>query len=361
MAKIDYFNGLKILSHNGVFNFVDTVRNIGKSFGFKYRAIKRAYKKGKATYWVRRYKKETKKTKQKFFNDKLLKQLGMSVFNKRDNPNGELKREGNRIYVKNRVGQWVIAVEFISLGESADYRSADDCAFDTIVFDEYTTTPARYTYYKGDEVEDFMDLLVSLKREERMTVVFLGNKETIYNKYKRFFGILPLPLSYEGFKHYRKHSIVIQQSNIVVNAKKAYNEKFCNALRGTRYASYLMEGTTRTAKKIQYSALDVSKSKLYGQFNFNGEAFAIYCISTFDSRYNSTITRYIVTTKINMSKSVYTNLNISIYPRQHGLINAHKRELYGVTNAIVDNRLYFESDGAHEVSQAFFRWLCNIK
>lgn len=361
MTKINYFNGLRILSHNGIFNFVDTVRNIGKSWTFKYRSIKRAFKKGKATYWIRRYKKETRQTMQKFFNAKLLQQLGMTVYDKNSNPNGNLKRQGKRIYVKNRLGQWVIAVEFISLCESADYRSADDCAFDTVVFDEYTTTPTRYAFYRGDEVEDFMDLLVSLKREEKMTVIFLGNKETVYNKYKRFFTILPLPLSFEGIKHYRQHSVIVQQSNIVVNAARAYEEKFRAALHGTRYASYLMEGTTRSAKKIQYSTLNIAYAKLYGQFNYNGEAFAIYIYNYFDDKYNSYISRYIVTTKIDASKTIYTNLNASIYPKQHGLINAHKRELYGVINAVIDNRIYYENDGAHEVSQGFLRWLCNIK
>ena len=55
-----YYNGLKMLSHNAIYNFVNTNRNFGKTWTFKYRAVKRALKKGKKTIWIRRFKKEAK-------------------------------------------------------------------------------------------------------------------------------------------------------------------------------------------------------------------------------------------------------------------------------------------------------------
>ena len=62
-----YYNGLKMLSHNAIFNFVNTNRNFGKTWTFKYRAVKRALKKGKKTIWIRRFKKEAKECIKTFF------------------------------------------------------------------------------------------------------------------------------------------------------------------------------------------------------------------------------------------------------------------------------------------------------
>lgn len=346
-----YYNALKLMSYNAIFNFVDGARNIGKSTGFKIRSIRRAYKKGKATYWLRRYDDEVKQTCDKFLNAKLLKLLNMTVYHKKDNPDGTIKREGRKIYVKNRAGKWVIAVQFICLSDAAKYRSADDDAFDSLVFDEYTTTAARYAYYRGDEVQDFIDLYISLKRENKLICYFLGNKETTLNPYKRFFNMHPLPLTWQGIKRYRRGSIIVQQVNDVLNADIAYNEKLREALTGTRYLSYLLEGSTKNARQATYTEINYTTARLYGQFNKGGQAVSIYIQNG----------KMIVTDKINTAYNVFTDLNEQIYTKQKSLVNKHRAELYALENAVIDNRIAYTSASAYELAQPLLRWLCNIK
>lgn len=341
-----YFNGSMALSFNAVFTFIDGARNIGKSWTFKRRALRRAYKRGKATYWLRRYDDETKHTAEKFLNAKLLKQLQWTLYHKRDNPDGGIKQEGRKIFVKNRAGKWVLAVQFITLSDSAKYRSADDCNFDTIVFDEYTTTAERYKYYRGDEVKDFIDLFISLKREEKMRCIFLGNKETILNPYKRFFGIQPLPLSFQGMRRYKRGSVVIQQVNDVLNAEIAYDAKLTAALCNTSYLAYLLEGEAKNAEKVKYRTLQ-RNAYFYAQFLRQGCATAVYFQDGF----------IIFTDKLDLSRTVYTDTGQQLYPKQKTLLNRHRQDLYAITNAVIDNRVAYTSPQAVELAEPLLRWL----
>lgn len=344
-----HYDALPILSYNAIFNFINGARNIGKSWIFKYRAIFRAKKKGKATYWLRRFDEEVKQTVDKFLVSKFCKMYGLSVYHKKDNPNGNIKREGRKIYVKDYAGKWQIAVQFIALCEYQNYRSADSDEFDTIVFDEYTTTAERYKFYRGDEARDFMDLYISLKREGNMRVFFLGNKETINNPYFKFFGIAPLPLSWQGIRLYKNGAIAVQQVNDALNAEIAYNDKLLSALNGTSYLAYLVDGQAKNEKRVQYCSLPAD-AKLYGQFDKQGYVVAVYRSGSI----------YIFDSKLNLSFDVYAATNEQRYPKQKTLTNALKPELYAIRNAVIDNRIAYTSSEARENADILLKWLCGI-
>ena len=71
----DYYNALPILSYNGIINFILTNRNYGKTWAFKIRAWRRAYKYGKKTIWVRRFDNEAKSAAQTFYRSKDLQRM----------------------------------------------------------------------------------------------------------------------------------------------------------------------------------------------------------------------------------------------------------------------------------------------
>ena len=62
-----YYDYDKISSYNATFNMIITNRGFGKTYGAKKRAINKFLKKGEQFIYVRRYKSELKKVKDKFF------------------------------------------------------------------------------------------------------------------------------------------------------------------------------------------------------------------------------------------------------------------------------------------------------
>ena len=62
-----YYDYDKISSYNATFNMIITNRGYGKTYGAKKRAINKFLKKGEQFIYVRRYKSELKKVKDKFF------------------------------------------------------------------------------------------------------------------------------------------------------------------------------------------------------------------------------------------------------------------------------------------------------
>ena len=150
----DYYNALPILSYNGIINFILTNRNYGKTWAFKIRAWRRAYKYGKKTIWVRRFDNEAKSAAQTFYRSKDLQRMlrGYTPYDPKTKK-GNVKQDGTTFYIK-RNGTWDWFLKIVKLSDSTAMRSADDVKVDTIVFDEFTTTPDKYTFaHTGDQYD----------------------------------------------------------------------------------------------------------------------------------------------------------------------------------------------------------------
>ena len=153
--------GLLLLSHNAIFNFVNSNRNYGKTWTFKKRAFRRALKHGKKTIWLRMFKKETKEAIATFFSSSdLRKYCGIELFNA-ETGKGNVKQEGKTFYFrKNEKSPWIWFLKIFSLNDNDAVRSADDVDVDTIIFDEYTKTAEKYKRYRGAIVNDFIDIFI---------------------------------------------------------------------------------------------------------------------------------------------------------------------------------------------------------
>ena len=73
-----YYDYDKISSYNATFNMIITNRGFGKTYGAKKRAINKFLKKGEQFIYVRRYKSELKKVKDKFF-EKIKKEFFVTI------------------------------------------------------------------------------------------------------------------------------------------------------------------------------------------------------------------------------------------------------------------------------------------
>ena len=339
-----YYNGLKILSHNAIYNFVNTNRNFGKTWTFKYRAVKRALKKGKKTIWIRRFKKEAKECIKTFFkSNDLQKFCGLQVYDK-EKKTGNFKQEGNTFFIL-RKGKWIDFLKIYALSDSNAMRSADDVDIDTIVFDEYTTTPDKYKRYRGDEVTDFIDLFISAKRKHKVICIFLGNKESELNPYLQYFNIKPLPVLFDGFKTYKKGSICVEQRNNETEEETEYDKQVNALLSGTKYGNYL-NNQYKTFTKVKICKLPADANCIC-QICFNGYAFGIYALNE----------KYFISSKINKGNLIYCDVINNKYKNERQLIKPYKRYFNGIINAISDNRVYYESNLIYEQIQTFYKWL----
>lgn len=282
MAKINektYINTLIIRSYKAIFNFINTVRNKGKTWIFAKTAFKQFKKHGKTTMWIRRFSNEIKKTKGKLFKPKLMKELGLNANN--------FKWVGTTAYYKRR-RVFEPFLYLLTLSQAKAARSSDDGKTEMVIFDEYTTTPAKYALYRGNEVEDFLDIVDSMRREHKVTVYLLGNKESAINPYYRYFGIPAMPDTFEGIRTYNDGTILCYYSNTVPEeiAGTDFNSRFMRAIKNTPHARYLTEGQTkgvsnRIAKKPN-GAKYLCQFDIIGGFSLFSHKNIIYVVQGVD-------------------------------------------------------------------------------
>ena len=172
-----YYDYDKISSYNATFNMIITNRGYGKTYGAKKRAINKFLKKGEQFIYVRRYKSELKKVKDKFF-EKIKKEFEGHKF--------EIK--GFTAYIDDKVAGYLIPLSTSLSEKSNEYPNVT-----TIIFDEFLIDKA-YIRYLDNEVETLLDLVYTVQRErENVRVYLLGNNVTTVNPYFDYFNINPNP------------------------------------------------------------------------------------------------------------------------------------------------------------------------
>ena len=340
--------GLLLLSRNAVFNFVISNRNYGKTWAFKKRAFKRAIKKGKKTIWVRMFRNEARECARKMYSSADLREYcGISEYDKTTNPNGNFRQDGSVFYYRTGTkAPWIWFLQVFSLSDSLAIRSADDCAIDTIVFDEFSKTPERLRRYIGDPVTDFIDIFFSLKREHEVRAIFLGNKEGVTNPFYSYFGIRALPEQYEGIRMFREGSIAIQQINNKTAPSSSYEGKVSALLKGTRYGAYVEEGTFKTAKAFK-KAKAPSGATLWMQVELMGHALSI-------AQANGL---YYVKKGVDSGRAVYTFSYTGKYRKEFLLVNRQKPLLAQFVRAISDNRVRYDCPESVEAIAPLLQWL----
>lgn len=345
MKYAKHYDGFPVITRGAVFNFINSNRNYGKTWCFKKRAFKRALKRGRKTIWVRRFKKEAREAAAKFFaSSDLQKFCGIQMWDP-ETKRGNCKQVGNVFYVK-RGNRWEWFLQIVALTDSANMRGVDDVKVDTIIFDEYRTTPERYSRYRGDEVTDFIDIFFSAKREHEIRCFFLGNKESTIDPYMSYFGLPVLPDSFEGIRMYRNGAICVQQINNKQNAQSsAYAEKVENLLAGTIYGSYVYESAHKGKKAVTVKKPPFGAT-LWVQVMVRGCYIRFYL----DSGY------FYAVDGLDASRPVYCDER-SAKPRHFLLSNRLKKLFAALANALTDSRVYYASDAVYESCLPFIKWL----
>lgn len=344
-------DGLRVLSYGGIISAVLSNRNYGKTWTFKKRAFKRALKRGKKTVWLRMFKKEAKECASTFFSSRDLREYCCIEFYDKEKNAGNVKQIGNVFYFrkKTKSGKWTKWGWFLkvfALSDDDAIRSADDVDVDTIIFDEMTKTPSKYNRFRGNIVNNFIDILFSSKREHSIRCVLLGNKESYNNPFFTYFGIKPLPSSFEGIRAYRNGSFVVQQINNISEEQSEYDKKMRSLLEGTQYGNYIYKSDYKEASSFKRRKTPAGSS-IYCQLVFNGQPIKI-------SSHNGL---FYINEKIDRSKRVYCDALSGKFPHELLLVKRQKRFFEAFVNALSDNRVFYDSPVTYESALPFFQWL----
>ena len=342
-------DGLRVLSINAIITLILSNRNFGKTWTFKKRAFKRAMKHHKKTLWLRMFKKEVKEAVATFFSSQdLQRYCGIDPYDKKTNPKGNFRQIGNTFYYRPcPKSKWKWFLKVCALSDADAVRSADDVDVDTIVFDEMTKTPEKYARYRGNMVNDFIDIFFSIKREHEVRCILIGNKESINNPFLTYFGIKPLPTTFEGIRKYRAGSLVIQQiNNKVDDDNSEYDKKVRALLNGTSYGNYLYKSTYKNATAFKKRKTPATAS-LYCQLVFNGNAFKITT--------NNGL--FYVNNRIENTRRVYVNKPLHKYTHELNLVKRQRQLFTTFVNAVADNIVYYDSEQTYEAVIPFLQWL----
>lgn len=339
--------GLRVLSYNAIFNFVNTNRNYGKTWTFKKRAFRRAMKRGKKTIWLRTFKGEVKEAVKTFFSSSDLRAYcGIELFNS-ETKKGNVKQEGNTFYYRrNDKSPWEWFIKVFALSNPDIVRSADDVAVDTIIYDEYTKTQEKYKRYRGSIANDFIDILFSSKREHEIRCVFLGNKEGYSNPFFNYFGITPPPTNWQGIRTYRKGSIAIQQINNQASEEGDYNAKMKCALEGTAYGNYIYKSEYKASSGLKPRKMPATAS-LYVQLSINRIGIKIASLNGF----------FYVNRRIDETKPIYCDVLPHHYKKERLLVRRQKPFFYAFIDALARNAVYYDNELTHEALAPFLQWL----
>ena len=344
-------DGLLVLSYNAILYAILSNRNFGKTWTFKKRAFKRALKHGKKTIWLRLFKKEVKEAINTFYTSKdLQKYCGISVYDKDTNKEGNFKQIGNtcyyRVKIKNKWTRWRWFLKTFALSDADAIRSADDVDVDTIVFDEFTKPPAKYKRYHGNIANDFIDILFSAKREHQVRCILIGNKESVNNPIFTYFGIKPLPNTWEGIKAFRQGSFVVQQINNKEETTSEYGAKMNALLNGTAYGNYIYKDAYKNESTFK-GRKTPSSASIYCQLMINAQLIKISV--------NNGL--FYVNTHVDTSKRIYCDTLQHKYKNELLLVKKQKRFFLALINALADNRVYYDNAISYEAIQPFYSWL----
>lgn len=251
--KRPYYDYTTILSYNAIYNFLVGARGVGKTYGIKKRAIKKAIEVGDQFIYVRRYKTELVPSRQTFFADvesefpdhEFRINGGMAQFTDFIDPEKYASESDYKKAAKERA--WKTAGYFVSLSTAQTQKSVSYPKVKTIIFDEFIIEKGSF-HYLPDEADVFNNFYSTVDRARtkgEVQVFFLANSVSIMNPYFLKYGIHPDQLPELSTSHNR--FILAHFPDSKEYAKAIFETRFGKFIEGTDYADYAVGNTFRDA------------------------------------------------------------------------------------------------------------------
>ena len=346
-----FYDNRQVKSHNCIYNFIDTERNDGKTWSFKISGVIAFLKHRKKTIWNRTFVREKKATMKKFLNKKLIAKINEELHKHSSKKWKDfvLKIEDFRLdgdyLIYKPYKDWCFC--FSATSQQAEIKSVDDPDTNQLVYDEYATTPERFARYRGNIVQDFNDLFFSNKRTHILRCFFLGNKEMIANPFKNYFNIEPLPENFEGIKHYKEHTILVQQKNTPPEetVTSDFDKRVMKMFSGTAYGQYLYAGATKGIDKTRFAKRPINAST-YCCFDF-GKPVTVY--------FNDG--KMYFDTGVDKKRIIATQKPTSKYKRVFVVTKADTKRFSTLKQVYKMNSVYYTNELAFEQAQIILKAL----
>lgn len=341
------FNSNLLSSYGAMFNFVDTIRNTGKTSRFKARAFFKFKKHRRKTIWVRSFAEDVERLvtdKTGFYDAKICKrekiprerisQKGCFIFYEYEDKNGKKHKD------------WFIRI--VCLADSQALKGNEIETVSDIVFDEYTTNPERLAYYRGDFATDFFNLFTTIMRDHYVRCWFLGNKEILLNPFYEYFKIKPFPMNWQGIKVFRQGELAVQQINTLPSCIKQTkgNQATMRLFADTPYYDYLYGGAVSGMSHEAIKKLPKNAVYLFG-FDF-GRLLSVYVDED----------KVFICSKADKNQIVYTNYSTIKYRYGYKITRKDvNTKMQWIKKAIRANKIFYTDENAVEGAQLFIRYV----
>lgn len=182
---LKFYNFSYIDSFRAVFMFILGARGLGKTWGAKYKAIKKALHSDEQFIYMRRYKTDLKTTRTFFadIEDKF-PEWDFRV-------NGDLAQAAHASTRNDDKRSWKDIGYFIALSVSGTKKSQSFHHVTTIIYDEFIIEKGNIPYIQN-EVKVFLEFYNTVDRyKDKTKVYFLANAVAIDNPYFIYWDIKP--------------------------------------------------------------------------------------------------------------------------------------------------------------------------
>ena len=231
--EFKWYNWDKIASFNATFNFLVGQRGVGKTYGWKKKAIRAAIRKGEQFMYVRRYKEELKVSKDSFFDDLIVK----GEFPDWDfRAYGAFAQMATASTRDDKKRPWKTIGHFTALSTAGNIKSVAYPLVTNIGFDEFIIEKGNVQYL-ANEVRAFLNLYVTVDRmQDRTKVFFMANSVSIMNPYFLYWDIKP---------DESREFTVLKDGDMVIHFVEAkeftdqvYQTKFGKFIEGTDFGDF---------------------------------------------------------------------------------------------------------------------------
>ncbi|MBQ1551530.1 MAG: phage DNA encapsidation protein [Bacilli bacterium] len=266
MDKSIFYNPDHVISYNAVLNLIIGERGVGKTYGFKVKALKRFLNKNKQFVYIRRYETDLSESVGNDLDQKFFEQI------KKEFPNSKFKITKNKkvrkLYIDDKICGYAMPLSASDSLKSSTYENVD-----FIIYDEFMLKEGSTQHYLRNEPEIILDLIETVGRLREIRIYCLGNAISSTCPLMSYFD-LSLPYNTD-IKLFKDGTIAVEyiKNEKYREVKKA--SRFGKLIEGTKYGKYAIDNEFLTDSKAFIKKKD-KNAKFYFIIIVNNKTYGVW-------------------------------------------------------------------------------------